>query len=198
MSFHVFVADFDFIEGEGVVRVEFLFDFGLEGDVEDEGEVILFLNVLRFLLFVSEGLSEDVDFVLFDIVEQSVLKDFVHFLCFGLCAIHFLDEADGHFAGAEAGHLCFLAVFFQFVAHFGFIVSLFQLDCDFTGDGFFVLFELDVHCEYGLFLFIVISKASANLAYIFETKLFCLIFCQVACGKKKEASEKLASDVDFL
>ena len=82
------------------------------------------------LLGVVERVTQEVELVVDDMFVETVGNDRVQCFHLGAGAIHLLDHAHGHHAGAETGHVGSLAHLLQRLFDHSFVVGFFNIDFD--------------------------------------------------------------------
>ena len=159
-----FLCNLDVVVIYGVCGVQFDVELWCESYVEDKSEVILLLNVLRFLLFAAEGLAEHVDLVFQYIIEEAVLQKFVHFIGFGLRAVHLLDQSDGYLACAETRHLHLAAIFLNGFFYLRRVIFFTHLDGDLCAYRA-CLVECNIHFMYLLCCILLVKNCACKGVY---------------------------------
>ena len=117
------LGDSDIVVGNRVLLVQAVVQLGSQGNVEDKFQFFLGVQVLGLLIGRGQWLTQYVQIVVLDVVEQGIREQFVDFVGRNPLGIHFFDDAHGNHARAEAGNIGFLTIGFQRFFDFFLIVG---------------------------------------------------------------------------
>ena len=109
-----------------ILSVELHLEFGGHGNIEHEGIRSGLLQILRFLLLGSHGLTEHLNLVILDILVDLLTHKFVDGIHLNRCAKLPLNQSHRNHSGTEAGVVGFLAIVLQCLLDIVLVVSLFD------------------------------------------------------------------------
>ena len=130
-SYHL-VGDVDAVVGDVELLVDGNVELGGHAHLELEG--VFRLVGVETVALVGQGVAENVEVVLLDIVEQGVANELVDLVIFHALAIFLLDEAGGHVTRTESGLGVLLADFLELFLYLVRVVALCNHHCDLAGD----------------------------------------------------------------
>ena len=106
-----------------VLAVELSIELRRYGDVEEESEGILVVEVDTRRLLARQRIAEDLDLVVLNVLLEVLSHKFVQDISEDALAVHFLHQSGRNHTRTEARHLSLVAYFFQLFSYFFLIVS---------------------------------------------------------------------------
>ena len=159
----------DDVLGQFVLAGQFGIELRSNGDVEEEGEGVLVIEVNLRRVLAWERFAEDLEIVVLDVFLQSFAYLFVEHVSKDAFTVHFLHQTGRYHARTETRHLCLLAHLFELLCNFVLIVSRLNSKCHNCRQVFqFTLFNF--HC-YIIFNFEFLILHSENVLFFHRFNL---------------------------
>ena len=106
-----------------VLAVELSVELRRYGDVEEESEGVLVVEVDLRRLLARQRIAENLDLVVLNVLLEVLSHEFVQDISEDALAVHFLHQSGRNHTRTEARHLSLVAYFFQLFSYFFLIVS---------------------------------------------------------------------------
>ena len=111
-----------------VLAVQLGIELRSYSDIEGEGVGVLVVEIHVTLLCIRQRITQDLQFVVLDVLVQAFAHFLVQYVCQDALAVHFLYQTRRHHTRTEARHLGFVAHLFELLCNLFLIVC--RLDHD--------------------------------------------------------------------